>query len=64
MLGEGGFASGAPEGTVDVNMSTVDPGVNIRMGEALAPKGIDFVDARSWAAVRGGELGFCARRLG
>ena len=38
MLGEGGIASGAPEGTVVVNMSTVDPGVNIRMGEALAPK--------------------------
>ena len=38
VLGEGGIASGAPEGTVVVNMSTVDPGVNIRMGEALAPK--------------------------
>lgn len=40
VLGEGGIASGAPEGTVVVNMSTVDPGVNIRMGEALAPKGL------------------------
>lgn len=64
MLGEGGIASGAPEGTVVVNMSTVDPGVNIRMGEALAPKGIDFVDAPvmgspsgvgSWAFALGGS---------
>ena len=45
-------------------MSTVDPGVNIRMGEALAPKGIDFVDAPvmgspsgvgSWAFALGGS---------
>ena len=64
VLGEGGIASGAPEGTVVVNMSTVDPGVNIRMGEALAPKGIDFVDAPvmgspsgvgSWAFALGGS---------
>ena len=53
VLGEGGIASGAP-----------DPGVNIRMGEALAPKGIDFVDAPvmgspsgvgSWAFALGGS---------
>ena len=64
VLGEGGIASGAPEGTVVVNMSTVDPGVNIRMGEALAPKGIGFVDAPvmgspsgvgSWAFALGGS---------
>lgn len=29
------IASGAPEGTVVVNMSTVDPGVNIRMARRL-----------------------------
>lgn len=59
-----GSHPGAPEGTVVVNMSTVDPGVNIRMGEALAPKGIDFVDAPvmgspsgvgSWAFALGGS---------
>ena len=46
------------------HQATVDPGVNIRMGEALAPKGIDFVDAPvmgspsgvgSWAFALGGS---------
>lgn len=64
VIGEGGLAFGASAGTVIVNMSTVDPGVNIRMSELLAPQGIDFVDAPvmgspsgvgSWAFALGGS---------
>ena len=63
VLGEDGIAAGASAGTVVVNMSTVDPDVNIRMGERLAPQGIAFVDAPvlgspsgvgSWAFALGG----------
>lgn len=64
VLGGDGIAAGASAGTVVVNMSTVDPGVNIRMGERLAPKDIAFVDAPvmgspsgvgSWAFALGGS---------
>lgn len=60
---EDGILAGASTGSVVVNMSTVDPGVNIRMGERLAAQGIAFADAPvmgspsgvgSWAFAVGG----------
>ncbi|WP_300832424.1 SDR family NAD(P)-dependent oxidoreductase, partial [uncultured Bilophila sp.] len=57
-------------GGVIVNMSTVDPGVNVRMAERLEPAGIAFADAPvlgspsgvgSWAFAVGASEGTFAR---
>lgn len=64
IAGEGGILAGATAGNVVVNMSTVDPGVNVRMGERLEAQGIAFADAPvmgspsgvgSWAFAVGGS---------
>lgn len=45
IAGENGIASRAGEGLLVINMSTVDPDVNIRMGKLLGEKGAGLVDA-------------------
>ena len=54
-----GVASGAGPGLVAVDMSTIAPAAARRIGEELAPAGIDFVDA----PVSGGEVGAIAGTL-
>ena len=56
-LGENGLASGGafrkPAGLIVVDMSTINPNAARMIGEKLAAKGIEFVDA----PVSGGEVG-------
>lgn len=44
VLGENGLRAGMRPGGIIANMSTVDPGVNIRLGEAVEQKGITLMD--------------------
>jgi 3-hydroxyisobutyrate dehydrogenase len=44
-LGKGGILDGVVSGKLCVDMSTIDPAVSRRMGEALRAKGIRFIDA-------------------
>jgi 3-hydroxyisobutyrate dehydrogenase-like beta-hydroxyacid dehydrogenase len=64
IAGDRGLAKGGKRGQVIVNMSTVDPDVNIRMGAVLAGYGMGLVDAPvlgrpsgvgGWAFPVGGE---------
>ncbi len=52
-LGEGGILEGAHEGLVFVDMSTIAPSVTTRVGEVLAEKGVQSLDA----PVSGGDIG-------
>ena len=52
-FGDEGIASGGKSGLVVVDMSTIAPAAAIRIGAALAERGIAFVDA----PVSGGETG-------
>src|SRR5512135_3744100 len=45
VFGLEGLASGAKEGLVIVDTSTSEPATTAKMREALAPKGVRFVDA-------------------
>jgi len=45
LLGERGVAAGAAAGTLCVDMSTIAPGDSRRIADALAEKGVAFVDA-------------------
>jgi 3-hydroxyisobutyrate dehydrogenase-like beta-hydroxyacid dehydrogenase len=61
ILGEGGLAEGASEGLVIVDCSTVSPSASRRIGEELAKRGIEFLDAPctgSKAGAEGGTLTF------
>lgn len=51
LLGEGGVAEGAKEGTVVIDMSSIDPTESKAIGAELAKRGIDMLDA----PVSGGE---------
>ena len=51
LLGEGGVAEGAKEGTVVIDMSSIDPTESKAIGGELAKKGMDLLDA----PVSGGE---------
>lgn len=51
VLGENGVADGAKEGTVLIDMSSIDPTESKAIGAELAKKGIDMLDA----PVSGGE---------
>ena len=44
-LGKGGVLDGVVSGKLCVDMSTIDPAVSRRVGEALRAKGIRFIDA-------------------
>ncbi len=50
-LGEGGIAEKAKEGTLIIDMSSIDPVESRKIGEELAKKGIELMDA----PVSGGE---------
>ncbi len=50
-FGEGGFAETAKEGTVLIDMSSIDPVESKKIGADLAKKGIEMIDA----PVSGGE---------
>ena len=52
-LGEGGIIEGAHEGLIFVDMSTIAPSVTIQVGEVLAEKGVQSLDA----PVSGGDIG-------
>ncbi len=52
-LGEGGIIEGAPEGLIFVDMSTIAPSVTTQVGEVLAEKGVQSLDA----PVSGGDIG-------
>ena len=52
-LGADGLAAGARPGLIVVDMSTINPNAARSIGEALAARGIDFLDA----PVSGGEIG-------
>ncbi|MCY3871586.1 MAG: 2-hydroxy-3-oxopropionate reductase [Gemmatimonadetes bacterium] len=52
-LGEGGIIEGAHEGLVFVDMSTIAPSVTTQVGEVLAEKGVQSLDA----PVSGGDIG-------
>ena len=52
-LGEGGIIEGAHEGLIFVDMSTIAPSVTTQVGEALAEKGVQSLDA----PVSGGDIG-------
>jgi 3-hydroxyisobutyrate dehydrogenase len=45
VLGEGGLAAGLSAGTVVIDMSTSDPRATVEIGEALAARGLRYVDA-------------------
>lgn len=51
LLGEGGVAEGAKDGTVVIDMSSIDPTESKAIGAELAKKGIELLDA----PVSGGE---------
>lgn len=57
ILGPGGVAEGAKPGTVIVDASTVAPSASRRIGEALAKKGILFLDAPCTGSKPGAEGG-------
>ena len=52
-LGEGGIIEGAHEGLIFVDMSTIAPSVTTKVGELLAKKGVQSLDA----PVSGGDIG-------
>ena len=52
-LGEGGMIEGAHEGLIFVDMSTIAPSVTTQVGEVLAQKGVQSLDA----PVSGGDIG-------
>ena len=52
-LGEGGIIEGAHEGLVFVDMSTIAPSVTTQVGEVLAEKSVQSLDA----PVSGGDIG-------
>lgn len=59
MLGEAGVVAGGKPGLVAVDMSTIQPSTARRIGQALAGKGIEFLDA----PVSGGDVGAIAGTL-
>ena len=52
-LGEGGIIEGTHEGLIFVDMSTIAPSVTTQVGEVLAGKGVQSLDA----PVSGGDIG-------
>ena len=53
ILGEGGLVEGASEGLVIADCSTVSPSASRRIGEELAQRGIEFLDAPPGEGRRG-----------
>jgi 3-hydroxyisobutyrate dehydrogenase/2-hydroxy-3-oxopropionate reductase len=57
VLGKDGLVEGAKPGTVIVDASTVAPAASVRMSQALAAKGIEFLDAPCTGSKPGAENG-------
>jgi 3-hydroxyisobutyrate dehydrogenase/2-hydroxy-3-oxopropionate reductase len=57
ILGEDGILSGAKEGTVVVDASTISPSDSRRIGEELAKKGIKFLGAPCTGSTPGAQSG-------
>ena len=53
ILGDNGIAAGGPQGLIVVDMSTINPNAARGIGNELAARGIEFLDA----PVSGGEMG-------
>ncbi len=64
ILGPNGIADGAKPGTVVVDASTVSPSASRRIGEALAKKGILFLDAPCTGSKPGAEGGTLTFMIG
>jgi 3-hydroxyisobutyrate dehydrogenase-like beta-hydroxyacid dehydrogenase len=64
ILGKNGIIEGAKRGTVVVDASTVSPSSSIKVGEALAAKGIDFLGAPCTGSKPGAEKGALTFMIG
>lgn len=64
ILGEGGIIEGARRGTVVADASTVSPSESRKIGQALAAKGIDFLDAPCTGSKPGAEGGTLTFMIG
>jgi 3-hydroxyisobutyrate dehydrogenase-like beta-hydroxyacid dehydrogenase len=45
VLGKDGLAEGLPKGGIVIDMSTIDPGTSVRVGDALRKLGMELVDS-------------------
>ncbi len=45
VLGKDGLAEGLPKGGIVIEMSTIDPGTSVRVGDALRKLGMELVDS-------------------
>src|SRR2546430_9893062 len=63
-LGKNGIAEGLTAGRLCVDMSTVDPAVSRRVAQALAAKGVRFIDAPVSGGVPRAEEGTLAIMVG
>ena len=45
VLGKDGVIEGLPKGGIVIEMSTIDPGTSVRVGDALRAKGMELVDS-------------------
>lgn len=45
VLGKDGLAEGLPKGAIVIEMSTIDPGTSVRVGDALRKLGMELVDS-------------------
>ena len=52
IVGDKGLIHHARQGLVIVNMSTVDPDVNIRMSQVLADRGVGIIDAPGYILLK------------
>jgi 3-hydroxyisobutyrate dehydrogenase-like beta-hydroxyacid dehydrogenase len=64
ILGENGLIEGARHGTAIVDASTVSPSHSLKMRDALAPKGIDYLDAPCTGSKPGAEGGTLTFMIG
>jgi 3-hydroxyisobutyrate dehydrogenase-like beta-hydroxyacid dehydrogenase len=64
ILGENGIAAGAKAGTVIVDASTISPDESRRIGQELAKKGMQFLDAPCTGSKPGAEKGALTFMIG
>jgi 3-hydroxyisobutyrate dehydrogenase-like beta-hydroxyacid dehydrogenase len=64
ILGQNGLVEGARRGTVIADASTISPSESRAIGEALAAKGIDFLDAPCTGSTPGAEGGTLTFMIG
>jgi 3-hydroxyisobutyrate dehydrogenase/2-hydroxy-3-oxopropionate reductase len=64
ILGADGLIEGAREGSVVVDASTISPSESRKIGEALAAKGVEFLDAPCTGSTPGAEGGTLTFMIG